>query len=90
MLFKSKIAVLFILLSLFAVSSDAGPIASAVTYGLCVTTCGTLGVFAFGSAVVATNGAAAAALALPGAGVWVTCSSMCTQMIGLTLIIPTP
>lgn len=81
---------LVILIMLSCSSVLAGPIVTAALYGTCVTACGTLGVFAFGSAVVATNGAAAAALALPGPGVWVTCSSMCTQMIGLTLALPTP
>jgi len=85
-----QVHLMMLLLLLATAPSQAGPIASAVTYGLCVATCGALGVFAFGTAVVATNGAAAAALALPGPGVWVTCASMCSQMIGLVLIIPTP
>lgn len=67
-----------------------GPITSAATYGLCVTTCGLMGVFSFGPAVVATGGAAAAPLVLAGPGVFVSCASMCTQMIGLALAIPTP
>jgi len=93
MLSKSKIQqgqILLFLILFLTTPSSAGPICTAITYGLCVGTCAGLGVFAFGTAVVATNGAAAAALALPGPGVWVSCSSMCSQMIGLVLIIPTP
>ncbi|ORX64436.1 hypothetical protein BCR32DRAFT_330617 [Anaeromyces robustus] len=68
----------------------AGPIVSSATLGACVTACGLVGVFAFGAAVVATNGEAAEALTLPGTGVFVSCSSMCTQMVGLALVIPSP
>lgn len=81
---------MLLLLLLSIGPSLAGPIASAATYALCVSTCAGVGIFAFGSAVVATNGAAAAALTTAGPGVWVTCSSMCTQMSGLALVIPSP
>jgi len=83
-----KTVFLLICILVFIQLVIAGPVASAATYGICVTACGLAGVFAFGAAVVATNGAAAAALTLPGSGVFVTCSSMCTQMSGLALIIP--
>ena len=88
---KSVLLAFLLALALFGSHTYAGPVASAATYCVCVSACLGVGVFAFGSAVVATNGAAAAAaLALPGAGMWVSCSSMCTQMCGLALVIPSP
>ena len=48
-------ALLLLVLLLSSSFVTAGPIASAATYGICCTACLTLGVFAFGTAVVATR-----------------------------------